>query len=171
MQRTEWHTCWNAPHQSFEFMNILGVKGLGNIKCHKDVDLCWGPFYRARLTALAEFQKVSFHWLRRKYCPCQHFTTILPFSSSLSQSQPIFALLLAVSLDLFHSFKVMSDLLLLRCAWHLWNKTLAWLDLLSWHGFNAKTLLTLLITRISKLILSFATHLHLISYSASRRSY
>ena len=171
MQRTEWHTCWNAPHQSFEFMNILGVKGLGNIKCHKDVDLCWGPFYRARLTALAEFQKVSFHWLRRKYCPCQHFTTILPFSSSLSQSQPIFALLLAVSLDLFHSFKVMSDLLLLRCAWHLWNKTLAWLDLLSWHGFNAKTLLTLLITRISKLIFSFATHLHLISYSASRRSY
>ena len=57
------------------------------------------------------------------------------------------------------------------CAWHLWNKTLAWLDLLSWHGFDAKTLLTLLITRISKLILSFATHLHLISYSASRRSY
>ena len=171
MQTTEWHTCWNAPHQSFEFMNILGVKGLGNIKCHKDVDLCWRPFYRARLIFLAEFQKVSFHWLRRKHCPCQHFTTILPFSSSLSQSQPIFALLLAVSLDLFHSFKVMSDLLLLRCAWHLWNKTLAWLDLLSWHGFNAKTLLTLLITRISKLILSFATHLHLISYSASRRSY
>ena len=170
MQRTEWHTCWNAPHQSFEFMNILGVKGLGNIKCHKDVDLCWRPFYRARLIFLAEFQKVSFHWLRRKHCPCQHFTTILPFSSSLSQSQPIFALLVLFHLTYFtvsRSCQTYSY----WCAWHLWNKTLAWLDLLSWHGFNAKTLLTLLITRISKLIFSFATHLHLISYSASRRSY
>ena len=54
-----------------------------NIKHQKHVDLCWGPFYRAS-KALPEFQKVSFHWSRRKHCPCQHFTTILPFSSSLS---------------------------------------------------------------------------------------